>query len=111
MIRRFEMNMPGFDAESSLGPAISMYRGKAIFDRSVTAEVLPVQDFLASPPLSQTLASPFLRSTIGRTITCCLVGRHPPCVTYVVPFFENCECQFGAPVCTPFVNQAFNLAP
>jgi hypothetical protein len=100
------MNMPGFDAELSLGPAISICRGKAAFDRSVTPEVLP-QDYQASTTLSQNLDLPFLSAKFGRTITCCLVGRHPPCITYVVPFFENCECQFGAPVCTPFVKATF----
>ncbi len=27
------MNMPGFDAESSLGPSMGIYRGKAVFGR------------------------------------------------------------------------------
>jgi uncharacterized protein (DUF736 family) len=30
-IRRFEMNIPGFHAESALGATMSTYRGKAVF--------------------------------------------------------------------------------
>ena len=36
------MNMPGFDAESSLDPTIGIYRGNAVFGRSGTGEVLPI---------------------------------------------------------------------
>src|SRR5436305_8185099 len=31
--RRCEMNIPGFDAEASLGPTLGMYRGKAVHSR------------------------------------------------------------------------------
>jgi hypothetical protein len=90
------MNMPGFDAESSLGPTIGIYRGTTAIGRLQMDEVTP----------SQNLDSSFFR--FGRSITCCLVGRHPPCVTFVVPVFLNCECQFGAPVCAPLVvNRSF----
>lgn len=83
------MNMPGFDAELSLGGTRGAYRGKAVFDRSITGEVLPMQQFLR------------------RTIKCCLAGRHPPCITYQVPFGQNCKCRFGGPVCTPPILQQF----
>ena len=31
--RSYEMNIPGFDAESSLGPTIGVYCGKPVFGR------------------------------------------------------------------------------
>ena len=100
------MNMPGFDAESSLGPTMGIYRRRAVFGRLGTNELLPMQEFLTSSILSRNRDLPFLGSTVlRRTLTCCLIGRHPPCITYVVPFFEDCKCWFGAPVCTPRVLQ------
>jgi hypothetical protein len=36
------MNIPGFHAESSLGPAIGRYRGTAVFGGSRTGQVLPM---------------------------------------------------------------------
>ena len=36
------MNIPGFNADLSLGPTLGIYRGKAVFGRSGTAEVLPM---------------------------------------------------------------------
>ena len=102
------MKMPGFDAELSLGPTIGRYRGKAVSGGLGMGEVLPMQKSVASSTLSPSLDLSFLGSRVfGRTITCCLVGRHPPCVTYVVPFFEDCKCWFGSPVCTPRVFQNF----
>jgi hypothetical protein len=101
-MKRFEMNMPGFDAESSLGPTMGIYRGKVVFGGSGTGKVLPMQGFLASSILSQNLNFGFVGSRLfRRTITCCRVGISPPCRTYEVPSFENCKCVFGAPVCTP----------
>ena len=38
------MNMPGFDAESSLSPTVGVYRGRARFGRSGSGEVLPMLD-------------------------------------------------------------------
>ncbi|MCK6470083.1 MAG: hypothetical protein L6Q53_18095 [Candidatus Brocadia sinica] len=40
------MNMPGFNAESSFGPTMGIYRGKAVFGRSGTVEVLPMLEKL-----------------------------------------------------------------
>jgi hypothetical protein len=107
------MNIPGFDAESSLGPTMGIYRGKVVSGRLGTGEVLPMQEFLASSTLRRNLDLPFLGSTVlRRTITCCRpvvgpFGTHPLCKTYEVPFFEDCKCLFGAPVCTPRVLQNF----
>jgi hypothetical protein len=102
------MNMPGFDAELSLGPTMDIYRGKAVSGGLGMGEVLPMQESLASSTLSSNLDLSFLGSRVfGRTMTCCLVGRHPACVTYVVPIFEDCKCWFGSPVCTPRVFQNF----
>jgi hypothetical protein len=36
------MNLPQFNAEASLGPALGMYRGKPVYGRSGAAEVLPM---------------------------------------------------------------------
>jgi len=58
------MNMPGFDAESSLGPTMGIYRRKAVFGRLGTVEVLPMQEFLASATLGQHLNSRFLGATM-----------------------------------------------
>ncbi len=101
------MNMPGFDAESSLGPTMGVYRGKALFGRLGTGEVLPMQEFLAS-------------STRSRKMTCCGLVMSPNGETYPVcrecpvPFFQDCQCcklESGDPCpgypvppkCTPWV--------
>jgi hypothetical protein len=41
------MNMLGFNAESSLGPTIGIYRGKALSGGLGTGEVLPMQEILS----------------------------------------------------------------
>jgi hypothetical protein len=106
------MYMPGFDAESSLCPTMGRYQGTALFGRAGRVEVLPMQEFLASSTLGRNLDSGFLGSmALRRTITCCRrvtgpFGTHPLCRTYNVPFFENCRCLAGFPVCTPPVIQS-----
>jgi hypothetical protein len=57
---RLEMNMPGIDAESPLGPTRGLYRGKAVSGGSGGSEVLPMQEFLGSPTLSQNLVFPLV---------------------------------------------------
>lgn len=54
------MNMPGFTAEASLYKTSGRYQSEATrsFGRSGTGEVLPMQEFLASSPLSQNLVFP-----------------------------------------------------
>jgi len=92
------MNMPGFDAESSLGPTTGIYRGKAVFGRLGAGEV----------SLQQFGASSFL-GRFGVTKRCCgystLLHRFV-CATRIVSPLEQCECQrdfFGHPViiCRP----------
>jgi len=98
------MNMPGFGAESSLGTTMGIYRGKAVFGRSGMAEVLPMQDFLASSILSQNLNFGLVLPP-NRRIECCDQGGN--CTTYSVPFTETCGCldATGFLVCTrPFLN-------
>jgi hypothetical protein len=51
-IRRLERKMPGFDAESSLGPTRGLYQGKAVSGGLGRDEVLPMQEFLGSSTLS-----------------------------------------------------------
>lgn len=85
------MNMPGFDAESSLAPTIGIYRGKAIFGRSGTGEFLPMQHVPASSILSQNLHGGFLGiPSLHKKITCC--DREGDCTTYSVGYFETCGC-------------------
>jgi hypothetical protein len=52
------MNLSQFNAEESLGPTMGLYRGKAVFGRSGTGEVLPMQGFLASSTLSRNRPCP-----------------------------------------------------
>jgi hypothetical protein len=52
------MNMPGFDAESSLGSTKGIYRSHAVFGGSGTGEILPMQEFVASSTLSRDLLVP-----------------------------------------------------
>lgn len=116
------MNMPGFGAESSLGPMMGIYRGKAVSGRLGTGEVLPTQEFLASSTLSRNLDLPFLGSTVY--VECCgrvrspLGGTHPVCRNFPVLPFQNCECLMGPngdlpdgfpspPFCTPPVFKSF----
>jgi hypothetical protein len=84
------MNMPGFEAESSLGPTMGIYCGKAVFGRRGTGEVLPMQDFLASSILSQNLNFGFLGLPLSRKIVCC--NRERDCTTYIVAKSDICGC-------------------
>jgi hypothetical protein len=52
------MNMPGFDAESSLGSTKGIYRSHVVFGGSGTGEILPMQEFVASSTLSRNLLVP-----------------------------------------------------
>ena len=119
------MNLPQFNAEASLGPTMGIYRGKALFGRLGTGEVLPMQEFLASSTRSRNLDLPFLGSTgLSRTMTCCgrvmspFGGTHPVCREFPVPFFQDCKCLMGPngqlprgypspPFCTPWVFKSF----
>ena len=57
------MNMPGFDAESSLYHTMGRYRGTALFGRAGRVEVSPMQEFLASSTPGRNLDSAFLGPT------------------------------------------------
>jgi hypothetical protein len=72
-IRRLEMNMPGFNAESSLGLTMSIYREKAILGGSGGGEVLPMQEFLGSPTLSQNLVFPPVSN--NKMLQICAIAR------------------------------------
>jgi hypothetical protein len=92
------MNIPAFGAESSLGPTIGIYRGKAIFRRFGMGDV----------SLQQFGGSSFL-GRFGETMKCCGYSRRLHrfvCTTHIVSRLEQCECQqdfFGHPiiVCRP----------
>jgi len=90
------MNMPGFDAESSLGLTRGTYRGKAVFGRLGTGEISPAQEFLASSARSRNLDLLSLGSIVLKRELCCLRG----CANSL---FKDCKCQNGFPVCTPWV--------
>ena len=82
------MNMPGFDAESSLGPAFGIYRGKAVFGGLGMGEV----------SLQQFGASSFL-GRFGVPMTCCGYStwlHRFVCTTRIVSPLEQCACQRGA---------------
>jgi hypothetical protein len=97
------MNMPGFDAESSLGPTIGTYRGRAVFGGLGTSEVSMSQFDISS--LNPSLKTRFWRFTM----TCCgysTLLHRIVCTTSDVSPFEQCECQrgyYGDPViiCRP----------
>ncbi len=86
------MNRPGFDAESSLGPTMGIYRGKALRGKSGTGEVLPMQDFPASSTLSL-----IRRISPWPQICCFKPGVGLSCRDHRP--FESCECIGGFPVC------------
>jgi hypothetical protein len=92
------MNMPGFDAESSLGPTMGVYRGKAGFGGVGMGDVS-----------MQQLGTASFLGGFGITRTCCgystLLHRFV-CTTRIVSPLEQCECRrdfFGHPVilCRP----------
>lgn len=97
--------LPGFNGAASLGPGAAHFRGMAGF-ASGRDEVLPMQDFATSGAFQQPLLSLLGTIIFGDTLRCCgKVGGHIYCTTYRVPFFENCRCLNGFPVCTPRVVQ------
>lgn len=93
------MNMPGFDAESSLGPTMGIYRGRAVFGRVGTGEVMLMQHIPASSILSQNLNFGFLGLPLDKKIKCC--DREGDCTTYTVAYSAACGClgETGMLVC------------
>jgi len=90
------MNLPGFTAESSLGPAMGHYAGAAISGTSGT-RVVPTQLFVAPGRWT-------------REFECCrfIFGKNLCVKKFVLPW-ENCRCGesfFGGPVidCSPVGN-------
>jgi hypothetical protein len=92
------MTMPGFNADSSLGPTLGTYRRKTVFGRLGTGEV----------SLQQFGASSFLER-FGVTMRCCGYStwlHRFVCTTRIVSPLEQCECRrdfLGHPViiCRP----------
>jgi len=77
------MSIPGFNAESSLGPTMSTYRAKSRFSGSGPGEV-SMQQFRS-----------LLGGRLGTTLTCCKAddGTRPLfCRTRTVFPFEQCRC-------------------
>jgi len=95
------MSIPGFHAESSLGPTLGTYRGSAGFVRSGAGGILPMQGssttmILGVAALSGSLGSlwPVIRcckysKSAGAVV--CTERRHSP--------LEQCHCEF--PECPP----------
>ncbi len=72
------MNMPGFDAESSLGPTMGIYRRKAVFGRFPSAGsggVIPQLRFQSDPDLG---AYWRCRANGGGDLICRFFGGLPP---------------------------------
>jgi hypothetical protein len=72
------MNMPGFDAESSLGPTMSIYRGKAAYGRfpsQGSGGVMLQLGFQSDPDLGAYLRC---RANGGSDLICRFFGGLPP---------------------------------
>jgi hypothetical protein len=99
--KRCEMNIPGFDAESSLGPTMGIYRGKAVFGRLGAVEISPAQEFLASSARNRNLDLLSLGSIVLKREFCCFrQGVGWSCENSL---FKDCVCLGGFPKCTPWV--------
>jgi hypothetical protein len=95
------MRMPGFDAESSLGPAMGAYRNSAAFANSGEGGVLPVQDFMVSSTTGLRLNAGHLGFP-WLTFKCCKYSRFAKavvCVERVHSPLERCQCV--SPECPP----------
>lgn len=78
------MGLPGFTAESSLGPAIGHYGG-AIMSGTSGARVVPTQLFVAPGLLRW-----------AREIYCCqFIGGQTQCIKRTLLPWENCRCGEG----------------
>ena len=71
------MNMPGFDAALSLGPAVGAYRGRAVSanSRSAGSGVLPQLRFQSDPDLGAYLRC---KEAGGGELVCRFFGGLPP---------------------------------
>ena len=90
------MNMPGFDAEKSLGPTMGIYCGKADFGRSGADNISLAQEFVDSSTLSQNLGFPLVggigRDRLSRSLPpegCVSIHYVPECSS-PNPFTECC---------------------
>jgi hypothetical protein len=95
--RRCEMNMPGFNAEASLGASMRNYGAKSEHGES-GRDVVSMQQFGAA----------FRLGRFSETITCCSFDRlvgHVVCVEHSVPpGYHQCECVNGFLFCRPLVS-------
>jgi hypothetical protein len=96
------MRMPGFDAESSLGPAMGVYRGHAAFGNSGDGGVLPVQDVMASSSISPQLNAGLVGFPWPK-FRCCKYSRFAKAVVCAESVqLPNAQCQCVYPECPPF---------
>jgi hypothetical protein len=108
------MSIPGFTAESSLGPTLGKYRGNSAFGGLGAVNVTLSQQFRASPIVGQSLEWRFPIWWNLRPAICCGYpsnGRHIECVFQWVPLSYTCLCiqdnvYGGGPhlFCQPAVN-------
>lgn len=78
------MNMPGFNAESALGPTMSIYQGMVGGSGASKDEVS-----------MQQLGASSIPGRFGATMRCCgysTLLRRFVCTTQTVSPFEQCEC-------------------
>jgi hypothetical protein len=76
--KEHEMNMPGFNAESSLGPTVGIYRGKTVsgrFPLEGSGGVMPQLGFQSDPDLG---AYWRCRANGGSDLICRFFAGLPP---------------------------------
>ena len=83
------MNLPGFDAESSLGPANGVYRGRAGGRGQAAAALSPAQGFMGSSAFNL-IGSPF---PIQRCCAYVPKFHSVVCVSHQTRPLEFCECR------------------
>ncbi len=82
------MNIPGFNAEASLGPTMGKYQGKAVFGRFDGGSIAHAQVVLASPLLNPNLRWPYYDAVFR----CCQPGFVCDVRYYRWSPFVRCKC-------------------
>jgi len=103
------MSIPGFDAESSLGPTLGIYRGSALFGGPGAGAIMPSRGFSASSMLSLSPGNGLL-GPLWPKIKCCkfsLFAGAVVCAERAHSPLEDCRCKFpecpeGFPDCSRF---------
>jgi len=96
------MRVPGFDAESSLGPAMGVYRGNAAFANPGAGGASPAQGFMGPPGASLQRNAGLFRFPLPK-LRCCKYSNFAKaivCVEQAHSPLEQCQCVY--PECPPF---------